>query len=105
MSRSISGRTCPCQGTVDTSRLSSFLFRFQTPATHPILYPHTNTPLHRTYKAVATSTASSNYRSDLRAAAVARASALRQAQRPKKEDPAAKPRGAKARKAADVKEE
>lgn len=64
---------------------------------------HTN-PLCRTYKAIATSTAQSGYRADLRAAAVARASALRNAQRPKKETPAQKPRGAQARKA-EAKEE
>jgi large subunit ribosomal protein L28e len=59
----------------------------------------------RTYKAIATSTASSGYRPDLRAPAVARASALRRAAQPKKETPASKPRGAKARKAAEVSEE
>lgn len=60
---------------------------------------------HRTYKAIATSTASSGYRADLRASAVARASALRRASQPKKDAPEAKLRGAKARKAAEVKEE
>lgn len=44
------------------------------------------------------STAKKGYRSDLRAEAVARASAVKQSQREKKETPAAKSRGAKARK-------
>ena len=43
------------------------------------------------------------YRPDLRAEAVARASAIKQAQRQKKEPPKSKLRGAKARKAAEVK--
>lgn len=45
------------------------------------------------------STAKKGYRSDLRAEAVARASAVRASQRDKKDVPAAKLRGKKARKA------
>jgi large subunit ribosomal protein L28e len=59
----------------------------------------------RTYKAIANTTAKAGYRPDLRADAVARASAIRQSQRAKKDTPESKPRGAKARKAAEVKEE
>ncbi|PGH14433.1 hypothetical protein AJ79_03076 [Helicocarpus griseus UAMH5409] len=51
------------------------------------------------YKGVANTAAKGGYRPDLRADAVSRASAIRQSQRPKKELPAKKPRGAKARKA------
>ncbi|KAL2216895.1 60S ribosomal protein L28 [Thermoascus aurantiacus ATCC 26904] len=53
------------------------------------------------YKAVASNTAKNGYRADLRAEAVARASAIRLSQRPKKDAPPAKLRGAKARKAAE----
>jgi hypothetical protein len=63
------------------------------------------TSLSRTYKAIASQTAKSGYRPDLRAAAVARASAIRRAQLPKKEAPAPKLRGAKAKKAVAEKEE
>jgi large subunit ribosomal protein L28e len=63
------------------------------------------TSLPRTYKAIASQTAKSGYRPDLRAAAVARASAIRRAQLPKKEAPAPKLRGAKAKKAVAEKEE
>lgn len=57
----------------------------------------------RTYRGIANQVAKNRYRPDLRAEAVARASAIRQAQRPKKEAPKSKLRGAKARKAAEVK--
>jgi large subunit ribosomal protein L28e len=60
--------------------------------------PHA--PSRKIYKAVASRTAKTGYRADLREAAVARASALRRAQRPKKTAPQAKLRGAKAKKAA-----
>lgn len=59
----------------------------------------------RTYKAIVSSTAKSGYRPDLRAPAVARASAIRFSQRPKKDTPEAKVRGAKATKAAAAKDE
>lgn len=61
--------------------------------------------MNRTYKAIASSTAKSGYRADLRSDAVARASAIRLSQRPKKDQPESKLRGAKARKAAEEKEE
>ncbi|CAG8901907.1 unnamed protein product [Penicillium egyptiacum] len=51
------------------------------------------------YKGVAEKTAKNNYRADLRQDAVARVSAVRRSQLPKKDTPAQKPRGAKARKA------
>jgi len=51
------------------------------------------------------STAKRGYRSDLRAEAVARASAIRKSQKPVKDTPAPKLRGAKARKAAAEKSE
>merc|ERR1712093_346548 len=59
----------------------------------------------KTYKAIVSSTAKSGYRPDLRAPAVARASAIRFSQRPKKDTPEAKVRGAKAKKAAAAKDE
>jgi large subunit ribosomal protein L28e len=49
-------------------------------------------------------TAKSGYRPDLRAAAVSRASAIRQSQKPKKDAPESKPRGSKAKKAAEKEE-
>lgn len=52
----------------------------------------------RTYKGISSNVAKNGYRGDLRGSAVARASALRQSQRPVKEAPAPKPRGAKAKK-------
>ncbi|CAG7941100.1 unnamed protein product [Penicillium nalgiovense] len=51
------------------------------------------------YKGVADKTAKNNYRADLREEAVARVSAVRRSQLPKKDTPAQKPRGSKARKA------
>lgn len=50
----------------------------------------------RIARSVVASTAKRGYRSDLRAEAVARVSALKQAQRVKKDAPVAKPRGKKA---------
>lgn len=55
----------------------------------------------RIYKGIANNTAKNGYRADLREEAVARASAIRQSQRPKKDTPPAKVRGAKAKKAAE----
>ncbi|KAL1963194.1 hypothetical protein VTN77DRAFT_8627 [Rasamsonia byssochlamydoides] len=52
------------------------------------------------YKSVAYKTAKTGYRADLREVAVARASAIRLSQRPKKDAPTPKLRGAKARQAA-----
>ncbi|GAD99328.1 60S ribosomal protein L28 [Paecilomyces variotii No. 5] len=49
------------------------------------------------YKGIANNTAKNGYRADLREEAVARASAIRQSQRPKKDTPPAKVRGAKAK--------
>lgn len=51
------------------------------------------------YKAVANLSAKNGYRPDLREAAVQRASAVRQSQRPVKPDQEKKPRGNKAKKA------
>ncbi|KXL48435.1 hypothetical protein M433DRAFT_104506 [Acidomyces richmondensis BFW] len=59
-----------------------------------------NTPTRKLYKSVVNSTAKRGYRSDLRSEAVARASMVKQAQRVKKDKPAPKLRGAKARKEA-----
>jgi len=53
--------------------------------------------LFRTYHSVIKATANRNYRPDLRADAIARASAIKKSQRPVKETPAPKPRGAKAK--------
>ena len=55
----------------------------------------------RVYKGIANYTAKQGYRADLRAEAVARASAIRQSQQPKKDVPEKKARGAKAKKAAE----
>lgn len=52
---------------------------------------------HRIYKGIASHTAKQGYRADLREAAVARASAIRLSQRPKKDLPDKKPRGQKAK--------
>ncbi|KAK4622036.1 putative 60S ribosomal protein L28e [Fulvia fulva] len=59
-----------------------------------------STPTRKLYKSVVNSTAKKGYRSDLRAEAVARASAVRSSQREKKQrSTETKLRGAKARKA------
>lgn len=63
-----------------------------------------STPSRKLYKSVVSSTAKKGYRSDLRAEAVARSSAVRQSQRENKKDYEKKLRGAKARKAAELKE-
>jgi large subunit ribosomal protein L28e len=59
-----------------------------------------STPSRKLYKSIVNSTAKKGYRSDLRADAVARASAIKLSQREKKDAKPAKLRGAKARKAA-----
>lgn len=56
---------------------------------------------YRIYKAIADRSAKNSYRADLRGDAVARASAIRYSQKPKKDAPEKKLRGAKARKAAE----
>ncbi|KAM7201044.1 putative ribosomal protein l28e protein [Naviculisporaceae sp. PSN 640] len=56
----------------------------------------------KTYKAVANQAAKRGYRSDLRALAVARVSAIRKSQRPTKADPVKKLRGNAAKKAASA---
>ncbi|KAF1812007.1 ribosomal protein L28e [Eremomyces bilateralis CBS 781.70] len=56
----------------------------------------------KTYQSIVNSTTKRHYRPDLRAEAVARASAIRQSQRPKKATPERKLRGRKAEKAAEV---
>ena len=81
------------------SSLSSFL-----PFKKPNMYTNVIVT-NRTYKAIVSVTAKSGYRADLRASAVARASAIRQSQVPKKDSPGKKLRGAKARKAAAEKDE
>jgi hypothetical protein len=53
--------------------------------------------IQRTYRSVVNSTAKRDYRPDLRQVAVARASAIHNSQREKKDTPPAKPRGAKAK--------
>ncbi|THC87731.1 hypothetical protein EYZ11_012824 [Aspergillus tanneri] len=53
------------------------------------------------YKGVAEKSAKSGYRADLRQDAVARVSAIRRTQKPKKDTPPRKPRGAQARNAAE----
>jgi len=74
---------------------------------------HSNKPVHsshkssfdktqsnrKIYKAVADTVGKKSYRGDLNKDAVARASALKDSQRPKKDAPEKKPRGIKARKA------
>jgi large subunit ribosomal protein L28e len=52
----------------------------------------------RIYKSVADHTGKNSYRSDLNRDAVARASAIKYSQKPKKDAPEKKPRGAKAKK-------
>ncbi|KAL2201569.1 ribosomal L28e protein family-domain-containing protein [Corynascus similis CBS 632.67] len=58
----------------------------------------------KTYRAVANQAAKNGYRPDLRAAAVARASAIRRSQRPVKPEPEPKLRGNAAKKAAAAKQ-
>lgn len=53
------------------------------------------------YKNVADKTAKSGYRADVREEAIARVSAVRRSQRPKKETPPKKLRGTAAKKAAE----
>jgi len=64
-----------------------------------------NTPSRKIYKSVVNSTVKKGYRSDLRAEAVARASAVKQSQQDKKERKSGSaPRGVKAKKAAEKSE-
>ncbi|TAQ89815.1 malate dehydrogenase [Chlorociboria aeruginascens] len=72
--------------------------------THKVTYGGNKTT-RKTYKGIVNNTAKSGYRSDLRAESVARASAIRKSQKPVKESPEKKVRGAKAKKAAAEKEE
>ncbi|EFX00650.1 60S ribosomal protein l28 [Grosmannia clavigera kw1407] len=60
-----------------------------------------NKSARKTYRSIAGAVAKSGYRADLRAAAIARASAILRAQRPVKADYEVKLRGTKARKAAE----
>lgn len=53
--------------------------------------------IYRTYASVAAAVGKNSYRSDLNKDAVSRASALKDSQRVKKDTPAKKPRGSKAR--------
>ena len=62
--------------------------------------PFDLTKFYRIYKGIVNYTAKQGYRADLRQEAVARASAVRQSQRAKKETPEKKLRGATARAAA-----
>jgi hypothetical protein len=57
-----------------------------------------STPSRKLYKSIVNSTAKKGYRSDLRAEAVSRASAIRASQRENKKERNSKPRGAKYRK-------
>ncbi|RKF57680.1 putative 60S ribosomal protein L28e [Erysiphe neolycopersici] len=59
-----------------------------------------NKSTRRTYKGIVNTTVKTRYRSDLRAEAVARASAIRYSQKPKGDLPEKKLRGSKAKKAA-----
>ncbi|OOF91072.1 hypothetical protein ASPCADRAFT_211344 [Aspergillus carbonarius ITEM 5010] len=58
-----------------------------------------NASTRKIYKGVADKTAKNGYRADVRENAVARVSAIRRSQKPKKETPPQKPRGSQARKA------
>lgn len=62
-----------------------------------------STSTRRAFRTVVNSTTKRGYRSDLRAEAVARASRIRESQRPVKADKQRKLRGSKARKAREVK--
>lgn len=68
-------------------------------AVHTVIY-HGGKSTRKTYKGIASSTAKSGYRPDLRAAAVSRASAIRRSQRPVRPEPEKKLRGKKAKIAA-----
>ncbi|KAI9844100.1 MAG: hypothetical protein M1837_005814 [Sclerophora amabilis] len=57
----------------------------------------------KVYKGIVSNTAKNGYRPDIRAESVARASAILKSQRSKKDIPERKPRGAKAKKAAESK--
>jgi large subunit ribosomal protein L28e len=57
-----------------------------------------NAPTRKTYRGIVNSTAKRGYRTDLRGASVARASAIRKSQKPAKEDKPTKLRGKAAKK-------
>ena len=57
--------------------------------------------LSRIYKGVANMVGKNSYRSDINQDAVARASAIKNSQKPKRDVPAKKPRGVKAKKEAE----
>ncbi|PWY64299.1 ribosomal protein L28e [Aspergillus heteromorphus CBS 117.55] len=63
-----------------------------------------NASTRKIYKGVADKTAKNGYRGDVRESAVARVSAIRRSQQPKKETPPQKLRGVQARKAAEKSE-
>ncbi|KIV91068.1 hypothetical protein PV10_05653 [Exophiala mesophila] len=70
------------------------------PASHYNTHTYGKTTSNRKlYKNIADAVGKNSYRSDLNKSAVARASAIKDSQRVKKDTPASKPRGAKARKA------
>ncbi|KAK2848528.1 hypothetical protein FQN49_005631 [Arthroderma sp. PD_2] len=72
------------------------------PASNTVTATHGSGSANRkVYKGVANRAVSGGYRADLRPEAVLRASAIRKSQRPKKDSPEKKLRGAKARKAAE----
>jgi large subunit ribosomal protein L28e len=56
----------------------------------------------RTYKTIADAVGKKGYRGDLNRDAISRASALKDSQRSKRERPAGKPRGVKAKKEANA---
>ncbi|EAW08600.1 60S ribosomal protein L28 [Aspergillus clavatus NRRL 1] len=64
-----------------------------------------NAATRKIYKVVADKTAKNGYRADLREDVVARVSAIRRSQKPKKDSPAKKLRGAQAKKAAEQQSE
>ena len=73
----------------------------QVPSKRPEPKAHITGLIHkiRTYKGIVNYTAKQGYRADLRQEAVARASAIRQSQKPKREDPEVKLRGSRVKKA------
>ncbi|KAF3483600.1 uncharacterized protein GIQ15_02924 [Arthroderma uncinatum] len=72
------------------------------PASNTVTANHGSGSANRkVYKGVANRAVTGGYRADLRPEAVLRASAIRKSQRPKKDSPEKKLRGAKARKAAE----
>ncbi|KAM5439657.1 hypothetical protein MferCBS31731_004413 [Microsporum ferrugineum] len=75
---------------------------FHQPGSNTVTTTHGSGSSNRkVYKSVASRTVCGGYRADLRPEAVFRASAIRKSQRPKKDSPEKKLRGAKARKATE----